>query len=90
VKVDLVLSRFGERFQGVVDMVTQFICFLLCLIITWSTLVYSAQMRASGEVTQDLWLPVYPFLYIVALGCIVLAFTLLIKFLMALMKVVKS
>jgi TRAP-type C4-dicarboxylate transport system permease small subunit len=90
VKVDLVMSRFGERFQGVVDMVTQFVCFVLSLIITWSTLVYSEMMRASGEVSQDLWIPVFPFMYIVALGCIVLAFTLLIKFLMALMKVVTS
>ena len=90
VKVDLVMSRFGERFRGIVDMVTQFVCFVLCLIITWSTLVYSGQMRISGEVSQDLWLPIYPFVYIVALGCIVLAFTLLIKFLMALMKVVTS
>ena len=90
VKVDLVMSRFGERSQGVVDMVTQFICFLLSGLITWSTLVYSEQMRASGEVSQDLWLPIYPFIYIVALGCAILALTLLIKFLIALMKVVKS
>jgi hypothetical protein len=47
-------------------------------------------MRASGEVSQDLWIPVYPFIYIVAMGCAVLALTLLIKFLMALMKMVKS
>jgi TRAP-type C4-dicarboxylate transport system permease small subunit len=90
VKVDLVMSRAGKRVQGMVDMITQFICFLLCGLITWSTLVYSEQMRTSGEVSQDLWVPVYPFIYIVAMGCAVLALTLLIKFLMALMKVVKS
>jgi TRAP-type C4-dicarboxylate transport system permease small subunit len=90
VKVDLVMSRAGKRVQGMVDMITQFICFLLCGLITWSTLVYSEQMRTSGEVSQDLWVPVYPFIYIVAMGCAVLALTVLIKFLMALMKVVKS
>ena len=90
VKVDLVMSRAGKRVQRVVDMITQFVCFLLCGLITWSTLVYSEQMRTSGEVSQDLWIPVYPFIYIVAVGCAVLALTLLIKFLMALMKVVKS
>jgi len=90
VKVDLVMSRFGDRVQGIVDMVTQFICFLLCGLITWSTLVYSEQMRVSGEVSQDLWIPIYPFIYIVAMGCAILALTLLITFLKALMKVVKS
>ena len=90
VKVDLVMSRFSERARAAVDMITQFICFVLCVIFTWSTLVYSEQMRLSGEVSQDLWLPIYPFVYIVAAGCIIFAFSLLIKFLIALTKVVKS
>ncbi len=90
VKVDLVMSRFGERAQGMVDLITQFICFLLCVIFAWSTLIYSEQMRVSGEVSQDLWLPVYPFIYFVVAGCAIFALTLLIKFLIALTKVVKS
>ena len=90
VKVDLVMSRFGKHAQAIVDMVTQFVCFILSTLITWSTLVYSGKMRTSGEVSQDLWIPVYPFVYIVAVGSAILALTLLIKFLMALMKVVKS
>lgn len=90
VKVDLVMSRFSERAQGFVDMFTQFVCFILSIMITWSSVIYSAQMRASGEVTQDLWIPVYPFIYLVALGSAVLALTLLIKFFLALGKVVQS
>jgi TRAP-type C4-dicarboxylate transport system permease small subunit len=90
VKVDLVMSRFGERAQGFVDMITQFACFVLSLLITWSTVVYSEKMRASGEVSQDLWLPIYPFIYVVAVGCVVLSLTLLVKFFMALLRVVKS
>ena len=90
VKVDLVMSRFGERTQGLFDMATQLACFILSGLITWSTLVYSEKMRASGEVTQDLWIPIYPFIYVVGIGCAILTLTLLIKFFMALIKVVKS
>ena len=90
VKVDLVISRFSERTQGLVDMITQFVCFLLSGLITWSTVVYSEKMRVSGEVSQDLWIPIYPFLYIVAAGCGILALTLLTKFFIALMNVMKS
>jgi TRAP-type C4-dicarboxylate transport system permease small subunit len=90
VKVDLILSRFGERTQGIVDMMTQFACFLLLGLVTWSALVYSEKMRASGEVSQDLWIPVYPFIYTVAVGCGILALTMLIKFFMALTKTLKS
>ena len=90
VKVDLVLERFGERVQSMVDMITQFVCFIISFLITWSTLVYAGKMKASGEVTQDLWLPVYPFIYVVAIGCGILSLTLLIKFLLALIRTMKS
>jgi TRAP-type mannitol/chloroaromatic compound transport system permease small subunit len=90
VRVDLIMSRFGERAQTLVDMITQFVCFLLFGLVTWSALVYSARMKASGEVSQDLWLPIYPFVYIVAVGCALLTLTLLIKFLMALIGRIKS
>jgi TRAP-type C4-dicarboxylate transport system permease small subunit len=90
VKVDLVMSRFGERAQGIVDMITQLICFILTVVITWSTLIYSEKMRLSQEVSQDLWLPVFPIIYVVALGCALLALTVLIKFIAASIKVVKS
>ena len=89
VKVDLVMSRFGKSAQALVDMITQFVCFFLSVLITWSTLIYSQKMRTSGEVSQDLWIPVYPFIYIVAVGCAILSLTLLIKFFMAWMKLVK-
>ncbi|NOQ96069.1 MAG: TRAP transporter small permease subunit [Desulfobacterales bacterium] len=90
VRVDLIMSRFGERTQTLVDTITQLVCFLLFGLFTWSTLVYAAKMRASGEVSQDLWLPVYPFIYVVALGCALLALSLLIKSFMAYMRMIKS
>jgi TRAP-type C4-dicarboxylate transport system permease small subunit len=90
VKVDLVMRRFGDRVQGVVDAITQFICFLLFGAATWATLVYSSAMRASKEVTQDLWIPKYPFIYVVAVGWALLGLVLFINFLMALGKVLRS
>jgi len=90
VRVDLIMSRFGERTQTLVDTITQLVCFLLFGLFTWSTLVYAGKMRASGEVSQDLWLPVYPFIYVVALGCALLALSLLIKSFMAYMRMIKS
>lgn len=90
VKVDLIMRRFSERVQGMVDAITQFTCFLLFGLATWSTFVYSSAMKASKEVTQDLWIPKYPFIYIVAAGWALLGLVLFIKFLMALNKTMKS
>jgi len=89
VKVDLVMSRLGPRIQGIVDMVTQGVCCVLSVLITWSSLVYSEKMREAGEVSQDLWLPIYPFIYVVALGCALLSLTLMVKFLQSLVKAIE-
>jgi TRAP-type C4-dicarboxylate transport system permease small subunit len=89
VKVDLVMGRFSERTQAAVDVITQVICFLLFGLFTWSALVYSEKMREAAEVSQDLWLPIYPFVYVVVAGCAILSLALLIKFLMALAKIVR-
>jgi len=89
VKVDLVMGRFSERTQAIVDMMTQVICFLLFGLFTSSALVYSEKMREAAEVSQDLWIPKYPFVYVVVVGCAILSLALLIKFFMALAKIVK-
>ena len=89
VKVDLVMGRFSERTQAAVDMITQLICFLMFGLFTWSALVYSGKMREVAEVSQDLWLPMYPFVYVVVVGCAILSLSLLIKFFMAFAKIVK-
>jgi len=90
VKVDLILGRFSRRTQGIVDMCTQFICFVLSLLITWSSFTYSETMRLSKEVTQDLLLPKYPFIYIVGVGCLIFSITLLMKCCIAAVKVFRK
>ena len=90
VKVDLVMGRFSERSQAMVDAITQLVCFFLFGLFTWSALVYSGKMREAAEVSQDLWLPIFPFVYVVAVGCALLSLVLLTKFFMALVKIIKS
>ncbi len=90
VKVDLVVRQLSHRSQGIVDMITQFICFGLCGMITWSTFLYALSMKISGEVSQDLWIPMYPFVFLVALGCAVFTFALLIKFFNAVLRVMQK
>jgi TRAP-type C4-dicarboxylate transport system permease small subunit len=90
VRIDLVMGRFSGRTQGIVDMVTQGICFALSLMMTWSALDYTHMMRASGEVSQDLWMPVFPFIYVMAFGLFILSLALLINFMVSIEKAVRS
>jgi TRAP-type mannitol/chloroaromatic compound transport system permease small subunit len=84
IKVDLVVGRLGKKAQARFDVLTQFICFVLFCFFTVSAVVYAFSMKDSGEVTQDLWIPIYPFVYFMALGCAMLCLVLFLKFLAAL------
>jgi TRAP-type transport system small permease protein len=79
INVDLFIGRLGKRSQGLVDLATQCVCFILSGMLAWAALVYSEDMRKWQEVSQDLWIPVYPFLYVVALGWSLFTLVLFIK-----------
>jgi TRAP-type mannitol/chloroaromatic compound transport system permease small subunit len=86
VKVDFLMMHFGKRARAFVDAAVQFAGFILFGVITWATVDYAGKMRAIGEVSQDLWLPKYPFIYLVALGCALFSLALFTKSLASLVK----
>ena len=81
IKVDVFTSRLKRQTQTLLDTATQFLGFLLFAFMTVSVLRHGLNMQRVGEVTQDLWIPKYPFLYLTALGCAILSLTLLLRFL---------
>lgn len=81
IRVDLVAIHFSPRTQRAFDTVTQLCGSLLFGLMTFSGLKYATNMGESGAVTQDLWIPVYPFIYAMVLGCGLLALALFTGFL---------
>lgn len=90
IKVDILMNRFKERTQMIVETFTQFFSFLVFVFITRYSFIYAGSKIGSGEVSQDLWIPVYPFVYLVALGCGLLTIVLFFKSIMAFIKAVSS
>jgi TRAP-type C4-dicarboxylate transport system permease small subunit len=89
IKVDVFASKLKRPTQTLLDVVTQFLGFLLFALMTVSVLRHAITMQKVGEVTQDLWIPKYPFLYLSALGCAVLSVALFFRFLAFLSERVK-
>jgi len=90
IKVDLVMKKFSPRVRAITDTLTQSLCFMLFCFITTATFHHANAMRAGGEVTLDLGIPIYPFVYVVSLGCALLSLVLLVKALNALTKVLEA
>jgi TRAP-type C4-dicarboxylate transport system permease small subunit len=87
VHMDLIMQRFRPRARMLAAMVTRTICILFCCVMTAPVLVYADAIRSSGEVSLDLWIPKYPFIYAVAAGWALLALVLLMRGLAALREI---
>ncbi len=87
VRVDIITNRFSDRSRQIIEVITQFCCFILFVLMTWYAFDYAVGKIGSGEVSQDLWIPMYPFVFVVALGFAALTIVLFFKSILALLKV---
>ena len=90
IKVDIFTSTLKTSTRTLLDIITQLLASLLFAFMTVSVLRHALSMQRTGEVTQDLWIPKYPFLYLTALGCAVLSVALFFRFLQFLAERSKS
>jgi len=79
IKIDLIMGRFSPKVQLMVDTLTQFLSFILFFLVAFSTFRHGIEIKEWQEVSIDLAIPIYPFVFIAALGSAMLALILLIK-----------
>lgn len=90
IQVDLIYKKLSPRLQKFCDLITQTLCTVLFVLITIGTYRHGKEMREWGEVSMDLELPIFPFVYIASFGCALLAIVLLLRALAALKEVIDS
>lgn len=90
IRVDLVMDKVNPRIRAFADVFTQALCTILFAMMGTSIYHHAVNMRLSGEVTMDLHLPIYPFVYVAALGCVAMALVLFVKTMAILTKAFSS
>ena len=81
IAVDILVLRFSKRTRKFLSGINYIVCTAFFGIVSWQIARYATTLWQTGEVTETLRFAYYPFTYGVALGCLVLAFTLLVDFL---------
>ncbi len=87
VEVDVFVNRFPPRARAACETFAAVLSTGLWGLIAWRTAMQAQKVRAASEVTSNLLLPVYPFLWVAAVGSAAFALTLLIRTLKALRRV---
>ena len=78
IAVDIMMQRFSRATKDVLAATNCLICMLFFALVSWQLAKYAHILAKTGEVTETLHIPYYPFTYAVALGCAVLSMVFLI------------
>lgn len=87
IRVELIMDKFGNRVRNWADVFTQALCTLVFTLMSVSMFNHALNMKAYGEVTMDLNLPLYPFVFIACIGCGIMTLVLFCKTVIKLLKV---
>ncbi len=81
--VDILSEKFPPALASVLDGITHLIIMLFFAIVAWQVYVHAMKLVEAHEVSETLKVIYYPFVFCVALGFAVLAFTGLVDFMKA-------
>jgi len=90
VSVDVLITRFSPRVQAVINSITCFLSLSVFLLIAWRSTLYAENLRASGQVSTSLYIPIYPFVYSIVIGSVIICLILLANLVGHLSRVVKG
>ena len=80
VRIDALTSQFSPKIQTILKSMTGLFGVLLFSAMGWGSIVLALDKLANQSVTGILPIPVYPFVFLVAFGSILLALILLVRF----------
>jgi TRAP-type C4-dicarboxylate transport system permease small subunit len=79
--VDILTSRYPKGIRKTVTAIKYIICCIFFTTGGWQVCVWASTLRASGEVTETLRIPYYPFTFILGIGFFLLALAAFAQFL---------
>ena len=80
ITIGLVVSKLGQRTQEVIDSIMYFFFLVTFCLLTWRLCLY-ALGEIDGFLSRSLNIPVFPFVFIAALGSALISLVVLIHFL---------
>jgi TRAP-type mannitol/chloroaromatic compound transport system permease small subunit len=80
VSIDLFTRRLGTLLQAMVSMLVYLASAVLFVIVTWNVFRHAGVLRESGSLSETMKVIVYPWVYLVSLGCAGLTLALIVDF----------
>jgi TRAP-type C4-dicarboxylate transport system permease small subunit len=85
--VEFLVAHFSPRKQAIIDSFNELVCTIFFFLITWKSVEQGAVLKEAESITTVLELPLYPFLWVLAIGSALLCLVFLIQFIGSIAKV---
>ena len=69
IAVDVLIQRLPSKARAAVALINDLVSTALFVVLTWQLVKYARDLRSFGEVSMTLQVPIYPFIYGIAIGC---------------------
>lgn len=79
IAVDLIYQKLPEKIQPFLDIFNDTAGALFFAILSWQSFLQAGSLRAAGEVSLTIKVPVYPFVAGIGLSCLLLSLYLLLN-----------
>lgn len=86
IAVEILVERLPQRTQFAIETFTNFVSSLVFGLIAYQAFLYALDIKKSGEVSLTLQMPVYPFLFGMAVGFSLLCLLLIADFIKSLQR----
>jgi len=90
IQVELVVSRFSQRAQGIIGSITGILSLGIFAVISWQCVLLANDKWRLGELSMTALLPFHPYIYGVAFGCILLCLVILVDLIKSMAKAAKG
>lgn len=90
ISVDIIVSRLPRRTQSILGSFSYLVYFSFVLLMTWRTFLYGMEALRIGEKTSILDVQIAPFVFLAALGCLVLCAAVMVDLIKSISQAVKK
>ena len=90
ISVEFIVQKLPKRAQIIIDSINSLLGTALFGLITWQSMLYASNLMRTGEVSMTVQMPIYPFVYGIAIGSGMLCLVLLIEFLQSLKRIMRK
>jgi len=80
VSIDLFTNRLNLRLRAVINILVYLASTVLFTVVTWNIFHHAGVLKQSGSLSETMKVIVYPWVYLVSLGCAGLTLALLVDF----------